>query len=73
MHRDRVQRTLRTAVWTVGALVGAALFTGVLLFGWDRDTIPGWAGLVAIVGTLLCGDLAERTLPGLRRGGLGAA
>jgi hypothetical protein len=60
------RRALRTFTWFTGAAVGAAVFLGLLHSGWGEQ-VPVWAGIVAVVGTLLCGDLSERSVRRLRR------
>lgn len=63
---DRRLRGVRTAVWVVGALLGAVLFVTLTMATWGT-VVPAWAGIVVVIGALMCGDLAERSWQRLSR------
>ena len=50
---------VRATVWAGGSLLGGVVFLALLDL-WRFADVPAWAAVVAVIGTLLSGDLAER-------------
>ena len=61
MHDTTTRRAIRSGVWLAGAAAGSALLLWLTVAAWGT-AFPLWVGVVVVAASLLCGDIAERSV-----------